>query len=129
MSAVTLTFNFASESDALVFLSRHAPTIPAQTGPSEAPRKEPKPEAAKAEPKPEKPAAEKTAGDAVDYATLSAAVLKLMKLDGDAAGAIAKELGYETFKKMKEAENAGPLFAKAHAAVTAKIAELEAAGV
>jgi len=62
----------------------------------------------------------------VDYAQLSTAVLKLMKLDPAAAGPIAKGLGFETFKLMKEAENAAEVFAKAKALVDAKIAELEA---
>lgn len=62
---------------------------------------------------------------AVDYAELSKAVLKLMKLDSAAAAPIAKALGFETFKQMKEAENAGEVFAKALAAVNEKLAELE----
>ena len=66
------------------------------------------------------------ASSAVDYAQLAAAVLKLMKLDAGSAPAIAKGLGFETFKQMKEAENAGEVFAKALALVNEKIAELEA---
>jgi cell division septation protein DedD len=65
------------------------------------------------------------ASSAVDYAQLSTAVLKLMKLDSGAAPAIAKGMGFDTFKQMKEAENAGEVFAKALGLVTAKIAELE----
>lgn len=66
------------------------------------------------------------ASSAVDYAQLSTAVLKLMKLDAGSAPAIAKGLGFDTFKQMKEAENAGEVFAKALGLVNEKITELEA---
>jgi hypothetical protein len=70
------------------------------------------------------PTAAPSKGDAVDYATLSKAVLDLMKLDQAAPGAIAQSLGFQTFKLMKEAENAQELFAKALPLVKAKTAEL-----
>lgn len=72
------------------------------------------------------PTAAPAADKPVDYSALAGAVLKLMKLDPAAPAPIAKALGFDTFKLMKEAENASELFAKALPLVQAKIAELEA---
>lgn len=63
-------------------------------------------------------------GDAVDYPTLSKAVLKLYNTGPDgqvAAAQIAKDLGFDSFKAMKGQPNENELFARAHAAVVAKL--------
>ena len=144
MTAVTLTLTFTDVQAAADFLAKHAPTA-ATAGraitqaevvvekPKASPAKDPKPTAATT-PAASQPSAgtaktDAPAGDAVDYASLTTSVLKLMKLDAAAPGPIAKSLGFETFKLMKEAENAATLFGKAKALVDAKIAEIEAAGV
>lgn len=108
--------------------------------PKSDPKSDPKPQAEKTAPAAPTPPAAATPPSAataptaapapadkpVDYATLSGAVLKLMKLDPTAPAKIAAELGFKTFKEMKEAENAVAVFAKAYPLVQAAIAQAEA---
>jgi hypothetical protein len=136
--SVTLTFNTLAEAIAELgaIVIQQAGERPAPAPKVEA-KPDPKPQAEKtatqapaAAPKPAatppSAATAPTAAPSVDYATLSSAVLKLMKLDPTAPAPIVKSLGFDTFKLMKEAENASELFAKALPLVQAKIAELEA---
>lgn len=153
MTAVTITLTFDTPQAAKEFILRAVPEVYTEADakahlapgraitqaevppekPKASPAKDPKPAAATT-PAASQPSAgtaktDAPAGDAVDYASLTTSVLKLMKLDAAAPGPIAKSLGFETFKLMKEAENAASLFGKAKALVDAKITEIEAAGV
>lgn len=141
MFPITITLHTASELTAVmnalgatgVVLEESAPVKP-ETKPDPKPQAEKTAPAAPTPPAAATPPSAATAPTAapapadkpVDYATLSGAVLKLMKLDPAAPAKIAAELGFKTFKEMKEAENAVAVFAKAYPLVQAAIAQAEA---
>lgn len=90
-----------------------------------------KPQASAASTKTQSPASPTTpSADAPSaspaYADLQKVVLQLHAIDAAAPLQIAKALGFDNFKPLKEPENADKIPA-AHAAVLAKIAELKAA--
>lgn len=149
MTAVTITLTFATINEAIDVVSRlgvdvkgnstaaitpaeaslkNPPATPGTGGgkPEESPKADAAATSAASQPSAGTAKTDAPAGDAVDYASLSKSVLALMKLDATAPGPIAQSLGFPTFKAMKESENGATLFAKAKAAVDAKIAELEA---
>ena len=96
------------------------PTKTVEEAPAPAPAVEP--------PAPTAPiakAVEETKADAapeIDYPTLQKAVFTLAGKSRDAAKAVAEQFGVENFKSMPK-----EMWAKAHDAVQAKIAELESA--
>ena len=96
------------------------PTKTVEEAPAPAPAEEP--------PAPTAPiakAVEETKADAapeIDYPTLQKAVFTLAGKSREAAKAVAEQFGVENFKSMPK-----EMWAKAHDAVQAKIAELESA--